>query len=423
MHLAIRAQRLSKRYRLGARVGAYGTLRDAFTSALAAPARRLGAGRGSSAGTTIDALDDVSFEIGEGEIVGIVGRNGSGKSTLLKILSRITQPTSGFAEVRGRVGSLLEVGTGFHPELTGRENVYVNGAILGMKRAEIQRKFDEIVAFADVGAFIDTAVKRYSSGMQMRLAFSVAAHLEPHILLIDEVLAVGDAGFQRKCLGKMDEVRHHGRTILFVSHQMTQIRRLCTRGIWLDGGRLRSSGPAADVTNRYEASFMETPVAGTGVHSPGAVFLDWTLGADGAKTCALSTFGPVVVRFTLRVDRPIRRGHHGLALYDRDNLVVWGASADQLDLDIGQYEIAYAIDSLPLRPGPYRWHVSLFDDGRFITNLDCVPEMSVETPPLGHRRDEYAGFLNLPHTLEFRRLDAAPANARRSAPDEVVSNA
>ena len=337
MGIAIRADGLAKRYRIGGRGVAYGTLRDAFSAGITAPARWMAGRRGSRALPAIDALADISFEIGEGEIVGIVGRNGSGKSTLLKILSRITEPSAGRAEVRGRVGSLLEVGTGFHPELTGRENVYVNGAILGMKRAEIQRKFDEIVTFADVEAFIDTPVKRYSSGMQMRLAFSVAAHLEPDILLIDEVLAVGDAGFQKKCLGKMDEVRRHGRTIVLVSHQMNQVRRLCSRGLWLDRGRLRAAGPAADVTNRYEASFMETPTAEEEARSAGAAFLDWTLGAGGPKACTLSTFGPVTVRFALRVDRPIRRGHHGLALYDHENRVVWGASRDQLDLDPGQY--------------------------------------------------------------------------------------
>ncbi len=427
MDVVIRTRGLGKRYRLGGRRAAYGTLRDA----VAAAARRWRTrSRGEPDARIVTALEDVSIEIREGEIVGLVGRNGSGKSTLLKILSRITEPTSGRAEVCGRVGSLLEVGTGFHPELTGRENVYVNGAILGMKRAEIRRKFDEIVAFADVERFIDTPVKHYSSGMQMRLAFSVAAHLEPDILLIDEVLAVGDAEFQGKCLGKMDQVRHQGRTILFVSHQMNQVRRLCGRGLWLDRGRLRSAGAAPDVTNQYEASFMTAPPPEDVAASPGAAFLGWTLGVGGGHVHTLSTFGPVTVRFGLRVDRRIRRGHHGLALYDHDNRVMWGASADDLDLEPGRYEIVYTIDSLPLRPGPYRWHVSLFDDGRFVTNLDGIPEMSVETPPLGHRRDEYAGVLNLPHALTFRRVEGSrpgmPAGSdpgvRSSRRDEVVSH-
>src|SRR6201998_136403 len=197
------------------------------------------------------ALKDVSFEVKRGEVLGIIGRNGAGKSTLLKILSRITEPTEGRVTLRGRVASLLEVGTGFHPELTGRENIFLNGAILGMTRAEIRRKFDEIVAFAGVEKFLDTAVKRYSSGMYMRLAFAVAAHLEPEILVVDEVLAVGDAEFQKKCLGKMKEVSKGGRTILFVSHNMVAMRSLCDRVIWLATGRLVNEGEPGNVIGRY----------------------------------------------------------------------------------------------------------------------------------------------------------------------------
>ena len=193
----------------------------------------------------------MSFEVGEGEIVGIVGRNGAGKSTLLKILSRITEPTEGEARTRGRVGSLLEVGTGFHPELTGRENVYLNGAILGMRKREIDRKFDEIVAFAEIDRFIDTPVKHYSTGMLMRMAFSVAAHLEPQILMVDEVLAVGDAAFQKKCLGRMGDVVREGRTVLFVSHNMTALQNLCSRAILLEKGRVAEDGPAREVVSRY----------------------------------------------------------------------------------------------------------------------------------------------------------------------------
>ena len=207
---------------------------------------------------TIWALRDVSIEIGQGEVVGIIGRNGAGKSTLLKILSRITEPTVGFVDIRGRVGSLLEVGTGFHNELTGRENVYLNGAILGMKRDEIDRKFDEIVAFAEVEKFIDTPVKHYSSGMYLRLAFAVAAHLEPEILLVDEVLAVGDAAFQRKCLNKMEGVGQQGRTVLFVSHNMPAITRLCERAILLDEGRVIQDGPASQVVSTYLSSDLGT---------------------------------------------------------------------------------------------------------------------------------------------------------------------
>ncbi len=204
------------------------------------------------------ALEDVSFEVQPGEVLGIIGRNGAGKSTLLKILSRITLPTEGEVVIDGRVGSLLEVGTGFHPELTGRENVYMNGTILGMKKAEIDRKFDEIVAFSEVEQFLDTPVKRYSSGMYVRLAFAVAAHLEPEILLVDEVLAVGDASFQKKCLAKMEDVSHAGRTVLFVSHNMPAVARLCHRAILLDGGRLAAAGPAEAVVGQYLAQAAET---------------------------------------------------------------------------------------------------------------------------------------------------------------------
>ena len=235
-------------------------MRDAITGALRAPFRRReSAGDSKSRGREwIWALQDVSFEVQAGEIVGIIGRNGSGKSTLLKILSRITDPTRGQAEVFGRVGSLLEVGTGFHPELSGRENIYVNGAILGMKRAEIARKFDEIVAFAEVERFIDTPVKFYSSGMQMRLAFAVAAHLEPEILLIDEVLAVGDAGFQKKCLGKMGDVARGGRTVLFVSHDLTAVQVLCGRALRLAHGAVQGMGPVAEQIAAYLADTKAT---------------------------------------------------------------------------------------------------------------------------------------------------------------------
>jgi lipopolysaccharide transport system ATP-binding protein len=199
-------------------------------------------------------LKDVSFDVQAGEVIGIVGGNGAGKSTLLKILSRITEPTSGTAEIHGRVGSLLEVGTGFHPELTGRENIYLNGAILGMRRAEIARKFDEIVDFAGVDPFIDTPVKHYSSGMYVRLAFAVAAHMEPELLVVDEVLAVGDAQFQKKCLGKMDDVSRQGRTILFVSHNLDAVQRLCSRGLLLDRGQVAADGSITDIVNRYRTS-------------------------------------------------------------------------------------------------------------------------------------------------------------------------
>ena len=252
--IAIRVENLSKMYHIGETIR-HDTMRDVLVSGLRRPFSMFN-GQSSANGTgehedEFWALKDVSFEVKRGEIVGVIGRNGAGKSTLLKILSRITEPTSGKAEIHGRVGSLLEVGTGFHPELTGRENIYLNGAILGMKRVEIDRKFDEIVAFSGVERFLDTPVKRYSSGMYVRLAFAVAAHLEPEILLIDEVLAVGDADFQRKCLGKMGEVASEGRTVIFVSHNMGMITSLCSRALLLDEGQVTTQGTASDTVLVY----------------------------------------------------------------------------------------------------------------------------------------------------------------------------
>jgi lipopolysaccharide transport system ATP-binding protein len=242
---AIVAEELRKLYRLGEGRARPDTLRDLVGEALSRSRRH------RAEPDFIWALDGVSFSVDSGEVVGILGRNGAGKSTLLKILSRITEPTGGWADIHGRVGSLLEVGTGFHPDLTGRDNVYLSGAILGMRRAEIRRRFDEIVEFAELERFIDTPIKRYSSGMYLRLAFAVAAHLEPEILLVDEVLAVGDAAFQTKCLGKMGEVSREGRTILFVSHNLVAIESLCERAIWIEDGRILLDAPPREVVSAY----------------------------------------------------------------------------------------------------------------------------------------------------------------------------
>jgi lipopolysaccharide transport system ATP-binding protein len=246
--IAIKVVNLSKKYKIGERVP-YKTLREEIIKFFKRDRKK--------ENEYIWALKDVSLEIKKGEIVGIIGPNGAGKTTLLKILSRITEPTDGYAEVYGRVGSLLEVGVGFHPELTGRENIYLNGAMLGMSKKEIDKKFDQIVSFAEIEKFIDTPVKHYSSGMYVRLAFSVAAHLEPEILLVDEVLAVGDISFQQKCLGKMDQVTKEGRTVLFVSHNMSAIRSLCKRVIWLENGKIKKEGDANSVTIEYEETFLK----------------------------------------------------------------------------------------------------------------------------------------------------------------------
>ncbi|HEV7891445.1 MAG TPA: ABC transporter ATP-binding protein [Pyrinomonadaceae bacterium] len=256
MRPIIKAEGVSKQYRIGEKKEQFPTLRDALAGAARAPLRWARAGERTPP-PTFWALRDVGFEVAPGEVVGIIGRNGAGKSTLLKILSRITEPTEGRIELYGRTSSLLEVGTGFHPELTGRENVYLNGAILGMKRAELARKFDEIVAFAEIEKFIDTPVKRYSSGMYVRLAFAVAAHLEPEILIVDEVLAVGDTQFQKKCIGKMGSVAKEGRTVLFVSHNLGAMRSLCGRALLLDGGTLQATGETEEVIHNYLAKLED----------------------------------------------------------------------------------------------------------------------------------------------------------------------
>ncbi len=254
----IRAANVSKQYQLGSRQNSLPTLRDTIAEAVKAPLKRF---KGSGPNGTVKALQDVSFEVAAGEVLGMIGRNGAGKSTLLKVLSRITEPSSGRIEMYGRVASLLEVGTGFHQELTGRENIFLNGAIMGMSRAEILRKFDEIVAFSEVENFIDTPVKRYSSGMYLRLAFAVAAHLDPEILLVDEVLAVGDARFQRKCLDKMEDVRQAGRTVVFVSHNMPAVTRLCPRTILLEDGAITFDGPSPQAVGMYLGSGTRTNAA------------------------------------------------------------------------------------------------------------------------------------------------------------------
>ena len=259
--IAIRTDKLGKQYRIGSAPRQYNTLRDSIIDAVQTPLRRIRQGflpNGNNdrldQSDIIWALKDVSFDVHQGQVLGVIGRNGAGKSTLLKILSRVTEPSRGSVEIRGRVGSLLEVGTGFHPELTGRENIFLNGAILGMRRSEIEMKFDEIVSFSGVDKFIDTPVKRYSSGMYLRLAFAVAAHLEPDILVVDEVLAVGDAEFQRKCLGKMNDVAQQGRTVLFVSHNMSAILRLTQESIVLDRGQIVMRGPTVNAVDYYMSS-------------------------------------------------------------------------------------------------------------------------------------------------------------------------
>src|SRR5271154_7033329 len=345
----IHGEGLGKRYKRG--VTADPGLRHALERFVKSP---LGAFRRKK-DEVFWALEHVSLEVHEGEILGLIGRNGAGKSTLLKILSRITKPTTGWAEIHGRVGSLLEVGTGFHPELTGRENAFLSGAILGMAKSEIERKFDEIVAFAELEKFIDTPVKHYSSGMYVRLAFAVAAHLEPEILLVDEVLAVGDINFQKKCLGKMGDVARAGRTIVLVSHQMNQIRRLCHRVVWVDQGSIRQIGSAHEVVSAYESSMRSEaniPAGRLGNAAGKAQFVGWEIGgANRTSSHSIESIGPVTVRFQLDVAERIQRGIHGIALYNMERQLIWGSSASDLDLRPGVYHFTYEFAALPLRQG------------------------------------------------------------------------
>lgn len=351
---AIQVAGLSKQYYIGEKVN-YGTLRDALVNTARAVLRRKGGKRRTR--ESIWALQDVSFDVGQGEVVGIIGRNGAGKSTLLKLLSRITEPTTGYADVWGRVGSLIEVGTGFHPELTGRENTYLNGAILGMGRREIQSKFDEIVAFAGVDQFIDTPVKQYSSGMYLRLAFAVAAHLETDILLVDEVLAVGDAAFQAKCLGKMDGVARSGRTVLFVSHNMAAVAALCQRSVWLDRGRLRAVGQTAEVITEYlaetkgttESDHVNTHNPKAPLHIVRAALLDVAQDDNGRST--------VRTRLTCRADRhlPFTVEWHLVTALDAP--LAFGSQEhfrkESLTAGPGDFTVDIVIRDMPLGAGRY----------------------------------------------------------------------
>jgi len=315
---AIQIENLSKRYRLGAGVALHRTLGEAVHDWVSAALGRLRGSETTRGPRTFLALDNVSLTVQPGEVVGLVGRNGAGKSTLLKILSRITPPTKGCVVLRGRVGSLLEVGTGFHPELTGRENIFLNGAVLGMTRREIRRRFDEIVAFAEIGPFLGTPVKRYSSGMYVRLAFAVAAHLEPEILLVDEVLAVGDAAFQHKCLGKMGEVARGGRTVVFVSHNMKAVRALCTRAVLLDAGRVAEQGEVDDVTAAYlrrargslDAANVSAQLAALPA-DPDVRLLDVGLSQHGASGEEFASAEPIHIAVEYEVQRPVP----GLRIY------------------------------------------------------------------------------------------------------------
>jgi lipopolysaccharide transport system ATP-binding protein len=359
--VTIRVEELSKMYRIGAALKRRDTLRDRIAFGFK---RALGRERRRDADpTSFWALKDVSFEIAEGVAVGIIGRNGAGKSTLLKILSRITTPTAGRAEIHGRVGSLLEVGTGFHGELTGRENVYLNGAILGMGKAEIDRKFDEIVEFADVARFLDTPVKHYSSGMHVRLAFAVAANLEPETLIVDEVLAVGDAAFQRKCIGKMQGVARTGRTVLFVTHNMPTLMNLCPQSILLEAGRVVCQGPTAEVVSRYLATDQShgvfSPRGGNGEGDQRARIVDFKVSPNPAES-------GVPMEFVFTLERPGGETKPlavelACVLFTEVGTPVLEIASHMMgvDLDIrqGTTRVVAKTDGLPLTPGRYRMNL------------------------------------------------------------------
>jgi len=368
--IAIRAENLSKSYRIGEIRPRYKTIRDSLSAIVSAPVRRFTHKR-RAADTTMWALRDVSFEIRQGDVIGVIGRNGAGKSTLLKVLSRITQPTRGTAEIHGRVGSLLEVGTGFHPELTGRENVFLNGAILGMRRSEIQAKFDEIVAFAEVAKFIDTAVKHYSTGMYMRLAFAVAAHLEPDILLVDEVLAVGDALFQKKCLGKMEDVARTGRTVLFVSHNMGAVRSLCTKGLFLENGRVLQAGDVGKCIETYftQIGAFQAARESDGQETTASGFAQVRLTGSSGENAIAQSEG-----FEARTRLSIRQEVTGFSLFciveDMQNRMVFHLREESTELGLaavsrGDYAIGLRIPPLWLNTGLYSLHFKALFWGNF----------------------------------------------------------
>ncbi len=418
MRPAIRVENVSKRFRLGVRgSGSYRTLRESLMNLLRRPWGR--SARTATDDSSIWALKNVSAEIWSGQVVGLIGRNGAGKSTLLKILSRVTEPTEGRVELRGRVGSLLEVGTGFHLELTGRENIYLNGSILGMSRREIQRRFDDIVAFSELEKFIDTPVKRYSSGMYVRLAFAVAAHLEPEILIIDEVLAVGDASFQNKCIGKTLEVAQSGRTILLVSHQMDVVRRLCGRAILLKQGEVAAAGDTNEVINQYLAEGAGRVLPGVPVETLRitprggnleAVFVQVSCTSLDERTSGHPyTGGPLHVTATVEARRAIRFNSFCLQIFDRQRTRLIAADtivhqAPPRSLTPGTHQLRAVLPALPLRPGIYVLGVCLAQ--RPMTVFDnCETVGEIEVLPAPGRDNEPKPYFDGPVACDIQWTD------------------
>lgn len=406
--LALRVDNVSKRYRIGAR-NTHGSLRDALSQATKRSLhgiKTLIAGRNRSASDKgFWVLKNVSFDLHQGEVLGIIGRNGAGKSTLLKILSRITEPTEGRIEGYGRVGSLLEIGTGFHPELTGRENIYLNGAVLGMTGTEIQRKFDEIVNFSEIEQFLETPVKRYSSGMYVRLAFAVAAHLQPEILIIDEVLAVGDAAFQKKCLGKMDDVAKAGRTVIFVSHNLATIQTLCTRAIVLGRSSVLYDGAVADAVATYlrslEVSGSEDVLERKEWRGNGEIRLTKIEISPGDHGMADSLIAGRPARFRFQVDVLRPSSSCAFTIYDQlGQQVTYFDSAlngqqDCVDPERGA-AFSCEIDELPLLPGRYRINVAITCEGELQDHVEGAAFFEVEAGKIyGRAAPRQNGYCNV----------------------------
>lgn len=412
VNTSIRVVDLGKQYRIAGSTRRYSRLGDRVVDAIKAPIRGLSRVMHGHAPSVTSpeqpfwALKDVSFDIQHGEVVGIIGRNGAGKSTLLKILSRITDPTEGYADLFGRVGSLLEVGTGFHPELTGRENIFLNGAILGMRKQEIKSKFDEIVAFAEIEKFIDTPVKHYSSGMYVRLAFSVAAHLEPEILLVDEVLAVGDIAFQRKSLGKMDDVSKQGRTILFVSHNMAFMQLLCTRGIYIQNGRVELDGSIDQAIDCYlqtigTASKSELAVRSDRIGIGHSKLVNVAFEGDNHRS-VLKAGEPARLIFT--VDRNLPMLGCSVYIYNQYGQPITyfrsdiPGMSDRRVKEMGR-KIICEIDELLLLPGHYRMDVSVVGDNQLQDHIEGAAFFDVGEGSIGSRPAlAFKGFSSvMPH--------------------------
>ncbi len=409
---ALCVSQLCKEYRIGARMAPYATLRETVSNAIRLPLNRLLRRENSERETIVKVLKNLSFEVGEGEVIGIVGHNGAGKSTLLRILSRITEPTQGSVELRGRVGSLLEVGAGFHPELTGRENIFLNGAILGMTKAEVKRSFDSIADFAGVDRFLDTPVKHYSSGMYLRLGFAVAVHLTTQILFIDEVLAVGDAQFQRRCLDQIQEMRSGGRTILFVSHNLSALRVICQRGLLLEGGRLIQDGPINEVIDSY-LTRLSGGSNGSSVNCETESFVVEMATVRSLSGSVIKTFDCIEITIQIRPKVEIGEGGAYVGILSSENYRISGLDfrdfAVMPKLIPGQLvQIVFAVKHLPLLPGVYKLEFHLKDMATH--KIEIVPKairMDVSESPVygGRKLDNWFGLVGLRASVECRQME------------------